>query len=224
MSGTIIRSPGGIGFRRQAWSSVSKVLSTAPTSTRPPWPPFRSLAESDSRCAFDARYPGFDQRPARCRLGPRPDLCDRRRCLRRLQHQYHGLRHRRFRNSGVRLGKPLDHACRVDGRWRPPICRDRQLVGAGRVPLYGLWQDQPNRNFQRYESAHINADSSLYRKPPHTRKPGPGRRRLQIQLIRAASGCREILSRACLVSILSKRTKNPASRPGFCCAGRCPCA
>ena len=30
-----------------------------------------------------------------------------------------------FLELRVRLGKPLDHACRLDGRWRPRICLDQ---------------------------------------------------------------------------------------------------
>ena len=46
----------------------------------------------------------------------------------------------------------------------------------------------------------------------------------KFDLFDSPAGRCEILSRSCLASILSKRTKNPASRPGFCGAGRCPCA
>ena len=165
------------------------------------------------RCAFDARYPGFDQRPARYRLGPRPDLCDRRRCLRRLQHRYHGLRHRLFRNSGVRLGKPVSTTrvgWTVGGGLQYAVTNNWSVRAEYRFTDFG----RINQTIFSDTNSLDIPDSSLYRKPPHTRKPGPGRRRLQIRLIRAASGRLEILSSTQQALSLLKADSVPASTAG----------
>ncbi len=77
-------------------------------------------------------------------LGPRPDLRDRRRCLRRLQHHRVTRKHRTDKRwlSILRLRQRFDHPRRLDGRRRRPICRHQQLVGLCRISLYQLGQHQ----------------------------------------------------------------------------------
>ena len=215
MSGTIIKSPGGIGFRRQVWSSVSKVLSTAPASTRPPWPPFRSLADSVPWM----RIRSLDiQGSIRGRLGV---AWDRVLIYATGGVAFGGINtditvfgtdffgtpvfgsgNRSTTRVGWTVGGGLQYA--VTNNWS--VRAEYRFTDFGRINQTGV--------FERYESAHINADSSLYRKPPHTRKPGPGRRRLQVRPVHSPAGRCEILSRASLLD-LSKNQKTRHSAGFF---------
>ena len=79
--------------------------------------------------------------PRHC-LGSRLDLCHRRRCLRRLQHQLLNCWYRLYdpgRSSSarhLRFEQLFEHPLRLDGWRRYRLCHHQQLVGLCGISLY----------------------------------------------------------------------------------------